>query len=161
MKKKFFFCILKITEERSRIRSWIRIYQSEVRICESGSAPKFHGSPHCLEGSTSIQSARQASYRHISTVQLCFTMSSPQCMMAVDSTVASHAVTYEHNHQSINVSIQVSVFNVKIVCFISLHFLHGLAGYRYLVPCCFIFCITAILQEKSHGCSRMLKLTTF
>jgi hypothetical protein len=27
-----FFCILKIDEERSRIRSWIRIRQLEVRI---------------------------------------------------------------------------------------------------------------------------------
>ncbi len=41
-KKKIFFCIL--TEERSRIRSWIWIHYSEVRIRGSGSAPKSHGS---------------------------------------------------------------------------------------------------------------------
>jgi hypothetical protein len=28
---KFFFCILKVTEERSLIRSWIRIHSSEVK----------------------------------------------------------------------------------------------------------------------------------
>jgi hypothetical protein len=32
--KKFFFCLLKVTEERGRLQSWIRIrmHQSEVRI---------------------------------------------------------------------------------------------------------------------------------
>jgi hypothetical protein len=44
-KKKIFFCILKVTEERSWIRSWIRIHQLEVRIRGSGSALKSHGSP--------------------------------------------------------------------------------------------------------------------
>jgi hypothetical protein len=28
-------CVLKVTEERSRIRSWIRIHQSEIRIHQS------------------------------------------------------------------------------------------------------------------------------
>jgi hypothetical protein len=39
--KKLYFHILKVTEEKSRIRSW-----SEVRILgsRSGSAPKCHGS---------------------------------------------------------------------------------------------------------------------
>ncbi len=36
--------ILKVTEERSRIRSWIRIRQSEVLIGGSVSTPKCHGS---------------------------------------------------------------------------------------------------------------------
>ncbi len=36
------FCILKVTEERSRTRS--RIHYSDVRIRGSGSAPKCHGS---------------------------------------------------------------------------------------------------------------------
>jgi hypothetical protein len=40
-KKNNLFRILKINEEKSRIR----IYLSEVRIRGSGSAPKFHGSP--------------------------------------------------------------------------------------------------------------------
>jgi hypothetical protein len=50
--KKCFFCILKINEERSPIRSWIRIririHWSEERIRRSGSgsAPKCHGSPN-------------------------------------------------------------------------------------------------------------------
>jgi hypothetical protein len=46
MKKKK-ICILKINEESSRTRSWIRsrIHQSAVRIRGSGSAPKCHGSP--------------------------------------------------------------------------------------------------------------------
>ncbi len=47
--KKIIFCILKVIEERSRIRSWIwiqiRIHQSEVWIRGSGSTPKCHGSP--------------------------------------------------------------------------------------------------------------------
>jgi hypothetical protein len=45
--KKIFFCILKVTEEKSKseIWSWIRIDQSEVRFRGSGSAPKCHGSP--------------------------------------------------------------------------------------------------------------------
>ncbi len=30
--KKFFFSILEVSEEMSRIRSWIRIRQSEVKI---------------------------------------------------------------------------------------------------------------------------------
>ncbi len=42
------FCILKINEESSRIR--IRIHKSEERIWESGSAPKFHGSPTLAAG---------------------------------------------------------------------------------------------------------------
>ncbi len=41
----FFFCILKVTEERS----WIRILKSEVRIRGSGSVPKFHGSPTLVD----------------------------------------------------------------------------------------------------------------
>ncbi len=43
----FSFCILKVTDERSRIWSWIeiRIHNSEVWIRGSGSAPKCHGSP--------------------------------------------------------------------------------------------------------------------
>ena len=41
--KNLFFGILKVTEERSRIR--IRIHYSEVRIRGSGSAPKCHGFP--------------------------------------------------------------------------------------------------------------------
>jgi hypothetical protein len=47
--KKFFFGILKVSEERSRIRRWIRILQSEVRIRRSGSAPKCHVSPTLLK----------------------------------------------------------------------------------------------------------------
>ncbi len=47
-KKLFFFCILKINEERSRIRSWIRIHKSEVRIRGSGSAPKCRWSHQYL-----------------------------------------------------------------------------------------------------------------
>ncbi len=41
MGKKFFSCILKVTEDRSLIR----IHSSEVRISGSGSASKSHGSP--------------------------------------------------------------------------------------------------------------------
>jgi hypothetical protein len=48
------FCIPKINEESSRIRSRIRIririHLSEVRIRGSGSAPKFHGSPTLVAG---------------------------------------------------------------------------------------------------------------
>ncbi len=44
-KKIIFFCILKVTEQRSRIR----IHKSEVRIRGSGTAPKCHGSPTLLE----------------------------------------------------------------------------------------------------------------
>jgi hypothetical protein len=47
-KKKVIFGILKVTEERSQIQSWIRIqiwiHKSEVRIRGSG-APKCNGSP--------------------------------------------------------------------------------------------------------------------
>ncbi len=45
--KKYFFCILKINEERSRIRS--RIHLSEERIRGSGSAPNCPGSPTLLQ----------------------------------------------------------------------------------------------------------------
>ncbi len=49
---KYFFCILKIIEERNRIRSWIwiRIHNSQryLRIRGSGFAPKCHGSPTLL-----------------------------------------------------------------------------------------------------------------
>ncbi len=41
--KQNFFLILKVTEERIRIRN--RIHLSEVRIRGSRSAPKCHGSP--------------------------------------------------------------------------------------------------------------------
>jgi hypothetical protein len=46
-----YFYFLKVTEERSRIRSWIRIrtriwiHLSDVRIRGSGSATKCHGPP--------------------------------------------------------------------------------------------------------------------
>jgi hypothetical protein len=42
-----FFCVLEVTEERSQIRSWIRIriQLSEVRIRGSGSEPKCYRSP--------------------------------------------------------------------------------------------------------------------
>ncbi len=50
--KKSVFCSLKVTEERSRIRSRnrsrIRIHYSEVRIWGSGSVPKCQGSPTLL-----------------------------------------------------------------------------------------------------------------
>jgi hypothetical protein len=44
---KFFFGILKVTEERSRIRSWIRIQININQRYGFGcrSAPKRHGSP--------------------------------------------------------------------------------------------------------------------
>jgi hypothetical protein len=55
--KKFFFCILKVTEEKNRNGSWIRIqtHKSEVRIHGSGSALKCHGSQHCCLPFTSLQ----------------------------------------------------------------------------------------------------------
>jgi hypothetical protein len=40
--KKYFFGIVKVTDENSRIRIWIR--KSVVRIRKSGSGPKWHGS---------------------------------------------------------------------------------------------------------------------
>ncbi len=54
-----FFGILKVAEERSRIRSWIRIRYSEVRIRGSGSAPKCHGSPTMLNSQQSIKTGKQ------------------------------------------------------------------------------------------------------
>jgi hypothetical protein len=36
--------VSKVTDEKSRIQIRVRIYWSEVWICGSGSAPKFHGS---------------------------------------------------------------------------------------------------------------------
>jgi hypothetical protein len=43
-----FFCILKVTEERSGIRSWIRS-RNRIHYSESESAPKCHGSPTLTE----------------------------------------------------------------------------------------------------------------
>ncbi len=43
-KKLFFVGILKVTDEKSRSQSWIRISLSEVRIRGSGSIPKCYGS---------------------------------------------------------------------------------------------------------------------
>ncbi len=40
--KKYLFGILKVTDENSRIRIWIP--KSVVRICKSGSGPKWHRS---------------------------------------------------------------------------------------------------------------------
>jgi hypothetical protein len=40
----YFFAILKVTGENSRIWSRIRIRYSEVRVRESGSVAKCHGS---------------------------------------------------------------------------------------------------------------------
>jgi hypothetical protein len=43
-KKIFFVAVLKVTDEKSRIQSWIQIRQPEVLISGSGSIPKYPGS---------------------------------------------------------------------------------------------------------------------
>ena len=63
--KKFFFCILKVTEERSQIwswilfQSWIQIHLSEVHIRGSRSAPKCHESPTLTNSFCVLSSTRK------------------------------------------------------------------------------------------------------
>jgi hypothetical protein len=56
-KKLDFFCILKVSEERS----WIRILWSEVQICGSRSAPKMSRIPNTDFKKKSLPSAAPSS----------------------------------------------------------------------------------------------------
>jgi hypothetical protein len=50
--RKFFVGVLKVNDEKSRIRS--RIHLSEARLCGSGSVPKCHGSAALAAGTPAL-----------------------------------------------------------------------------------------------------------